>query len=210
MMERTERFIRGHWGKTILFTLMAAILYTSYGCMRFRQVAMAKPAFMTNQQIQAKLSHYDIYLHDGAAIYRMTDVQVIHQQDLSGRLEATTYEEPHDDWKRQERREWQQRHKFDIHIYTHGHLNLTASLQEGTGITQDRVTLTDAMIKEIQVTAYDGKKVLVVILIVIGATIGALLLLTLLIVGIVASSASASGTSDSDSGDSGSGDSSGS
>jgi hypothetical protein len=211
MITKTLRFIQGHLGKVLLFSLMASTLYMAYGCVAYRQVPMPKDDFMANQQIQRFLDHYSIYVHEGDAIYRMENVEIIDQRDIAGRLVADTYAMPDDTWKRAERKAWWKAHKYDVHVYTHDNMRLTASTDAGLPVVQERVVLKDQMIKEIRVMGIDMKKSVsaaVIVLIVLGSLIVFPLLLVLSIWASVESSNGGSG-SDSDS-DSDSGDSSGS
>lgn len=188
--------------------MMAAILYTGYGCMSYRQVSMAKTDFMANSQIQQHLGDYALYVHDGVGTYRMEGVEVVDGKDLSGKLAVTQYEGPKADWKRKENKAWWKEHKYDIHIYTLEPLNISASVDGMAGLLNDQVTVTDQMIKEIQVVAYDDDKGFAIALALAIAVVGIALILVLTIVAVNASGNASQGSITSDSGsDSGSSDS---
>jgi hypothetical protein len=211
MITTTASFIKGQSGKALLYALMVSILYMGYGCVAYRQVPMAKEDFLANEQIQRYLDQYSIYIHEGGATFRMEDVQLIDGRDLSGRLVAATYALPSETAKRAEKKAWWKAHKYDIHIYTHDNMNLTASSGAGLSLMEGRVVVNDQMIKEVQVMGIDVKKSIstgVIVLIVVAGLIIAPLLLAVSIIASVESGASDSDSdSDSDSGDSGSGDS---
>jgi hypothetical protein len=185
MITRTEKFIKGHWGRILLYTVMVAILYTGFGCMSYKQRAMEVSEFKTNKRIQAAIEGYNFYVHDGDATYKMQEVQLVNGKDLSGTLVPTSYEEPQKEWSRQERRDYWKAHRYDIHIFTHASLNATASVaMVANSLAGERVTLTDDMIKEMRVMVLDPKgegRGYVDAVIAVALIIGALVALTIIL-----------------------------
>jgi hypothetical protein len=184
MIKDTQKFMRGYWGKCVLFTLAFAILYTGYGCTAYQQVSMDKQDFMANRQIQASLDDYHFYLHQGSATYRMQDVAIVDGRDISGTLTAATLDTAKTDWKRQERKEWWSNHKYDIHIYTHHAIMVSAEegqMDQGLALAADdaRVVISDLMIDEIKVMAIDAKAAasdaVVVVVVLVGVALIVLL-----------------------------------
>jgi hypothetical protein len=162
MIKDTQKFMQGKWGKCVLFFLAFSVLYAGYGCTAYQQVPMDKQDFMANRQIQASLSNYHFYLHQGTATYRMENVEIVDGRDISGTLEATKWEDAKTDWKRQERKEWWSNHKYDIHIYTHHAIMVSTDegqVDQGLGVAASdaRVVISDPMIQEIKVMSIDAK-----------------------------------------------------
>jgi len=186
MITKTERFIKGHWGKITLYSLMVAILYLGYGCMSYQQVSMDKSDFMADKRIQTSLSGYNFYVHDGDNTFGMEDVQIVAGRDLTGKLVPVTYEDPKSDWKRLERKQWWKNHRYDIHIYTNGGLNATASASNIPALlNNERVTLSDDNIQEIKVMAYgrtDDGRGYVDAVIAVTLVVGIIVALTLLLI----------------------------